>query len=107
MAQYVTLKAIGKRMGWKQSDTVIRKMKKDGFLMYQDLRGHPPQKMWVTDDALIQTWEIARCKASREHIIRSGKYKYLDKVRKNKGIMDGALRAIGGLAVGREEGGAT
>ena len=74
MAQHRTLKQICKRMGWKKPETAIRRVKQTGFPMYHELAGRPPKAIWVTNDDLIQLWELRRCELSRQYLIKTGKY---------------------------------
>ena len=93
MAQYRTLAAICKRMGWKKSETAIRKLVNEGFMMYRDKTGRPPRVRWTTSDELITLWEVARCKVSREHVVKSGKYERVLKSKRIQRVANGDVPA--------------
>jgi|ERR1043166_5925117 hypothetical protein len=95
MAEYVTLKAICARMGWKKATTAIRKVRNEAFLMYRDTRGRPPRLRWVTNDELINLWQVGRCQASRTHIIETGKYQEKPRNGKTRAVVDGQRQAGG------------
>jgi hypothetical protein len=52
------LGAIARRMGVCET-TILAWRLESGFLMYKRRRG--PRYYWVTTDALIHSWELARC----------------------------------------------
>lgn len=61
MADYWGVDRIAKRMGCSRT-TLVRWHHDRGFLMYR--RGREGMKpCWYTNDSLIQTWELARCRA--------------------------------------------
>jgi hypothetical protein len=69
MAEYWGIKEINARMGWKHPTTPARQMKQNGFLMFMRRRGKHPRRVWYTNDQLISSWEIARCKADRDRLL--------------------------------------
>jgi hypothetical protein len=66
---YWGLKAICKRMGWKDLSTPVRQFRDNGFLMYRRRKGKHPKPVWYTNDQLITAWEIAQCKVAREVLL--------------------------------------
>ena len=66
--QYRGLETIGKRLGC-HSLTVLKKIKRDGFLAYKEHTGIGARHVWVTDDRLIEIWQVAQCKASQERLL--------------------------------------
>ena len=66
MPEYWGLDAIGLRMGVNQQ-TVRRWHRDHAFLMYPRRKG--PRTIWYTNDVLIQTWELARCRQAREAVL--------------------------------------
>lgn len=72
MAQYRGLKAIAERLGCSEH-TVVRKIANDGLLAYKVRTGRGWEVLWVTDDDLIQLWQIAKCHLSAEHLRKGSK----------------------------------
>ncbi len=73
--QYRGLEAIGKRIG-RHPNTIIRLIKEDGFLAYKQHTGIGWRRVWVTDDRLIELWQISKCKVAQMGLgnrIRIGK----------------------------------
>ena len=63
MSDYFGLEAIARRVGVSRN-TVLAWYERYGLLMYRRRVG--PRTIWYTNDALITTWEIARCRAERQ-----------------------------------------
>jgi hypothetical protein len=70
VAEYVGLEAIARRMGVSKN-TLLAWHQRLSFLMYPRRRG--PRTMWYCNDALIATWEIARCRHAHADRYQHGK----------------------------------
>jgi hypothetical protein len=62
VGHYLGLEAIARRLGVSRN-TVLARYERFGFLMYRRRVG--PRWVWYTNDALITTWEVAKCRAER------------------------------------------
>ena len=64
VADYWGCEAIGARMGVK-GKTIRAWHRTQSFLMYKRTRWKL-KPCWYTNDVLIQTWELAKCRQDRE-----------------------------------------
>ena len=69
MADYWGLSEIAARLNLHPM-TVSKRLNHKSFLAYKRRPPHPTsgqgQRMWYTNDSLIQLWEVMRCKQSLE-----------------------------------------
>jgi hypothetical protein len=68
MAQYRTLRAIAKRMGWKSATTVLRRRDYEAFPIFRDFTRHGP--VWTISDELITAWELAKANVEKDMRIK-------------------------------------
>lgn len=63
---YWGLAAIAHRMGWNNIYQPVRAISSMGFLMFKRRSG--PRYKWYTTEALIQQWELSRCKLAADEV---------------------------------------
>jgi hypothetical protein len=63
--EYVGLRQIAKRLGWKSPSSVLRSIEKHGLLAFC-LPGPGGKPRWRTNDELLSLWHITLCRASRQ-----------------------------------------
>jgi hypothetical protein len=68
--EYFGLGAIADRMGVTKN-TLLKWHRDRAFLMYPRRRG--PRTVWYSNDTLIASWEVARCRLAYDDKYRHGR----------------------------------
>jgi hypothetical protein len=93
MAEYVGLKAIAEKMGWKSPKTPINQMVANGFPMFR--RRIYFKNFWVADDQLILMWKARLCQVERDRYLKKKEVRRLKKETRN------SQEGVAGIVPGR------
>ena len=74
MAEYVSLKVIAARMGYRAATSVITAVRRDGLPAYRRRVPGYQGLVWWIDDRMIDLWHAARAATDRQLLIDSGRY---------------------------------
>lgn len=69
--EYWGLRAICRRMHWKNSRTPVRQALSHGFPLYLKTRVGQTRQFYYSTEKLITSWEWSRCEREIERLVRN------------------------------------